>query len=170
MLVPLTDLLPLVDDPSHFREQMKSLDVPAEKVRHPAVFGPLGQHGGPWPSTKLEFARTLTDRPIKVALPGPYLLTRTMWMDCLEPQAYATRELLADDIVRVLREELHFLLAAGAACVQFDEPVLTEVVFTGPKRHAVVHVRRAERDRRMPEMELAFAQDLINRVVAGVPR
>ena len=36
---------------------------------------------------------------------------------------------LARDVVRVLREEAHFLLAAGAALVQFDEPVLTEVVF-----------------------------------------
>ena len=35
--------------------------------------------------------------------------------------------------MRVLREELHDLLAAGAALVQFDEPVLTEVVFTGRK-------------------------------------
>ena len=33
----------------------------------------------------------------------------------------------------MLREEIHFLLAAGAALVQLDEPVLTEVVFTGAK-------------------------------------
>ena len=68
---------------------------------------------------------------MKVALPGPYLLTRTMWLECVSRRAYASREALADDIVRVLREELHFLLAAGAALVQFDEPVLTEVVFGG---------------------------------------
>ena len=36
---------------------------------------------------------------------------------------------LAEDIVRVLREEAQALLAAGARIVQFDEPVLTEVVF-----------------------------------------
>jgi 5-methyltetrahydropteroyltriglutamate--homocysteine methyltransferase len=168
VLVPLTDLLPLVDDPIHFQEQMKSLDVPADKVRHPAVYGPLGRRR-PLAVHEVEFARTLTDRPIKVALPGPYLLTRTMWMDCLAPHAYASRELLADDIVRVLREELHFLLAAGAACVQFDEPVLTEVVFTGPKRTRSF-MCGALSEAGNPETELAFAQDLINRVVAGVPR
>ena len=68
---------------------------------------------------------------MKVALPGPYLLTRTMWMECISDRAYASREHLAEDIVRVLREELHFLLAAGAPLVQLDEPVLSEVVFTG---------------------------------------
>lgn len=44
VLVPLLDLLPLVDDPAHFAEQMKSVDVPPDKVRHPAVCGPLGRN------------------------------------------------------------------------------------------------------------------------------
>ena len=35
---------------------------------------------------------------------------------------------MADDVVRILREELADLAAAGADFVQFDEPVLTEVV------------------------------------------
>ena len=42
-LIPLTDLLPLVDDPKEFEAELKSLDVPASEVRHPAVFGPLGR-------------------------------------------------------------------------------------------------------------------------------
>jgi 5-methyltetrahydropteroyltriglutamate--homocysteine methyltransferase len=104
-----------------------------------------------------------------VALPGPYLLTRTMWMDCLDPRAYDSRERLADDVVRVLREELHFLLAAGASIVQFDEPVLTEVVFTGPKKTRSF-MCGALSETGDPQAELAFAQDLINRVVEGVPR
>jgi 5-methyltetrahydropteroyltriglutamate--homocysteine methyltransferase len=168
VLVPLTDLLPLVDDPIHFQEQMKSLDVPAEKVRHPAVYGPLGRRR-PLAVHELAFVKTLTAAPVKVALPGPYLLTRTMWMECLSPHAYTSREALADDVVRVLREELHFLLAAGAACVQFDEPVLTEVVFTGPKSTRSF-MCGALSETGNPEVELAFARDLINRVVAGVPR
>jgi 5-methyltetrahydropteroyltriglutamate--homocysteine methyltransferase len=168
VLVPLTDLLPLVDDPVAFREQMDRLDVPAEKVRHPAVFGRLGRRA-PLAVHEIEFLKTLTDGPVKVALPGPYLLTRTMWMECLSPHAYTSREQLADDVVRVLREELHFLLAAGAALVQFDEPVLTEVVFTGPKR-ARTFMCGALSETGDPEVELAFARNLINRVVEGVPR
>ena len=131
-LIPLTDLLPLVDDPEVFEAELRSLDVPASEVRHPAVFGRLGR-SRPLAVHELAFARSLTDRPVKVALPGPYLLTRTMWMECISDRAYRSREDLATDIVRVLREEIHFLLAAGASLVQLDEPVLSEVVFTGSK-------------------------------------
>jgi 5-methyltetrahydropteroyltriglutamate--homocysteine methyltransferase len=166
-LVPLTDLLPLVDDPVHFQEQMNSLDVPADKVRHPAVFGPLGRRR-PLAVHELEFARTLTHLPVKVALPGPYLLTRTMWMECLSPHAYTSREALAADTVRVLREEACFLLAAGAAMVQFDEPVLTEVVFTGPKRTRTF-MCGALSEAGDADAELAFARTLINQVVEGLP-
>ncbi len=168
LLVPLTDLLPLVDDPEHFREQMRSVDVPADKVRHPAVLGPLGR-SRPLAVHELEFVTTLTPAPVKVALPGPYLLTRTMWMECLSENAYASRERLAEDIVRVLREELHFLLEAGAAIVQFDEPVLSEVVFGAPAATRTF-MCGALSGKQEPAVELAFARDLINRVVAGVPR
>ena len=168
LLVPLTDLLPLVDDPAHFEEEMKSLDVPAAKVRHPAVFGPLGRRK-PLAVHELEFLKTLTNKPAKVALPGPYLLSRTMWMECLSPHAYESREHLAEDIVRVLREELHFLLAAGAAVVQFDEPVLSEVVFTGAKASRSF-MCGALSEKKDAASELAFARNLINRVVEGVPR
>ncbi len=81
----------------------------------------------------MDFARTVTQKPVKVALPGPYLLTRTMWMECISDRAYDSREALADDIVRVLREELAELMDAGAALVQLDEPVLSEVVFSGAR-------------------------------------
>jgi len=81
-LIPLTDLLPLVDDPEHFREELRALDVPAADVRHPAVFGPLGR-SRPIAAHEAAFLRTLTDTPIKIALPGPYLLARTMWMECI---------------------------------------------------------------------------------------
>ena len=38
---------------------------------------------------------------------------------------------MGDDVVRILREELLALAAAGCEFVQFDEPVLTEVVMSG---------------------------------------
>jgi len=90
-------------------------------------------------------------------------------MECLSPHAYSSREHLAEDVVRVLREELHFLLAAGAALVQFDEPVLSEVVFSGAKASRTF-MCGALSEKRDPETELAFARALINRVVEGVPR
>ena len=35
-LVPITDLLPYVEDPAEFEKELRALDVPAGKVRHPA--------------------------------------------------------------------------------------------------------------------------------------
>jgi 5-methyltetrahydropteroyltriglutamate--homocysteine methyltransferase len=167
-LIPLTDLLPLVDDPEKFEREMRSLDVPASEVRHPALFGPLGR-SRPLAGHEHAFLRSLTDKPSKIALPGPYLLTRLMWLECVSDRVYRSREHLAEDVVRVLREELHFLLAAGVSLVQLDEPVLAEVVFTGAK-NTRSFMCGALSEKGDAGRELEFARDLVNRVVAGLPR
>lgn len=168
-LIPVTDLLPYIDHPDEFAEQLRRLDVPADRVRHPAVFGRLGR-GRPLAVGELEFAQQISSRPVKVALPGPYLLTRTMWMECISDRAYPDREELAADIVRVLREELHFLLAAGAALVQFDEPVLTEVVHGRRESGGRTFMCGALGGRSDTAEELALAERLVNAVTAGAPR
>ena len=172
-LIPLSDLTAMVDDPDHFQQELRALDVPAAEVRHPVVFGRLGR-GKPLAVHEMEFVREIAGRPVKVALPGPYLLTRTMWLDCLEEMPYDTREDLARDIVRVLREELHFLLAAGASMVQFDEPVLTEVVFGAAAGGGAASGNRsfmcgALSERLAPGPELDFAVGLLNEVTRGLP-
>ena len=166
-LIPITDLLPYVDDPEEFERELRALDVPAGKVRHPAVFGPLGRSRS-LTVHEATFLTSLTDRPLKVALPGPYLLTRTMWMECISDRAYDTREELATDVVRVLREEIHFLLAAGVSLVQLDEPVLTEVVFSGSSNNRTF-MCGALGEKRAAAEELALAESLINQVVADLP-
>jgi len=167
-LIPITDLLPYVDDPEKFESELRALDVPAGEVRHPAVFGKIAR-SRPLAMHEINFARKLTDQPIKVALPGPYLLTRTMWLECVSDRAYDSREALADDIVAVLRAELFHLLAAGATVVQFDEPVLTEVVFGAPQGGRSFMCGALSEKRSQAE-ELAFASSLLNRVVDGAPR
>jgi 5-methyltetrahydropteroyltriglutamate--homocysteine methyltransferase len=92
-----------------------------------------------------------------------------MWLECVTDRAYESREKLADDIVRALREELFDLLAGGASLVQFDEPVLTEVVFGRPAQHRSFMCGALSEKRNVDE-ELAFAGELINRVVSGAPR
>lgn len=64
------------------------------------------------------------------ALPGPYLLTRSMWVSALTRKAYRSHKKMADDIVKILREELTDLRDAGCDFVQFDEPVLTELTMS----------------------------------------
>lgn len=167
-LVPLIDLLPLVDHPEEFEAELRALDVPAGDVRHPGVFGPI-RRTRPIAGHELDFLRGMTGKPIKVALPGPYLLTRTMWMECISEQVYSSREQIAADIVRVLREEVTDLLDGGAALVQLDEPVLSEVVFSGPKSKRSF-MCGALSESLGPEHELGFARDLMNAVVDGLPR
>jgi 5-methyltetrahydropteroyltriglutamate--homocysteine methyltransferase len=158
-----------VSDPAEFERELRALDVPAGKVRHPAVFGPLSRRR-PLAVHELEFLRRETARPIKVALPGPYLLTRTMWMECVSDRAYANREALARDIVRVLREELHCLLAGGAALVQLDEPILSEVVFGGSVTGNRTFMCGVLDARGEAGAELAFAEGLWQELCAGLPR
>ncbi len=167
-MIPLTDLLPLVDDPERLAAEFRSLDVPADRVRHPAVFGPLSRRE-PFAVGELEFLRTLSPGPVKVAIPGPYLLSRILWLECVSEKAYPTREALAQDVVKVLREELFDLLDAGASIVQFDEPVLTEVVHAG-RRGGTTFMCGALSERGEAEPELAFARELFRAVTAGAPR
>lgn len=166
-LIPLSDLTAMVDDPEEFHLQLRALDVPAGAVRHPVVYGPLGRRR-PLAAHELAFAAGCVAKPVKVALPGPYLLTRTMWLDCLTERPYDSRDDLAIDVIRVLREEVHALLAAGAALVQFDEPVLTEVVYgdSGARRSFMCG---ALGEKLAPERELAFAADLLREVVRDLP-
>jgi len=167
-LIPVTDLLPYVTDPAKFASELAALDVPADRIRHPAVFGKL-KRSRSLTGRELAFTQSLTDRPVKVALPGPYLLTRTMGLECVSDKAYPDRESLASDIVTVLREEALQLLSDGVAIVQFDEPVLTEVVFARPAGRRTF-MCGALGDRGSPVEELAFAGDLLRRVLDGLPR
>jgi 5-methyltetrahydropteroyltriglutamate--homocysteine methyltransferase len=167
--IPLTDLLALVDDPDDLAKQFEMLDVPASEVRHPVVFGPLGR-SRPLAAHEVAFARSLTVAPVKVSLPGPYLLARTMDLECITDRAYPDRDALAADVVRVLREEIHFCLAEGAAIVQIDEPVLTEVVHGRPVTGGRSFMCGALGGKKAPDVELAFAEDLLARVCAGLPR
>ncbi len=166
-LIPLSDLTAMVDDPEEFEQELRALDVPATEVRHPVVYGSIGR-SRPLAVHEFEFASSCAGRPVKVALPGPYLLTRTMWMDCLTDLPYDSREELSRDVVRVLREELHFLLAKGVSLVQFDEPVLSEVVF-GASSQNRTFMCGALSEKLEPEQELDFASSLLGEVVRGLP-
>lgn len=126
-LMSLAELLDTVEDKAAFEEMLGTLDVPASAIRNPTCTGPLSRRE-PLAVEELRFVQQLTDRPVKVALPGPYLLTRAMWVGSWSRAAYADKTEMGDDVVRILRDELCDLRDAGAAFVQFDEPVLTEVV------------------------------------------
>ena len=128
-LMSLAEMLDTVEDKSGFEEMLDTLDVPASAIKNPTCVGRLSRRE-PLAVDELRFVRQLTDKPVKVTLPGPYLLTRAMWVSAFSGEGYADKIEMGDDVARILREELIDLKDAGAAFVQFDEPVLTEVVFS----------------------------------------
>ena len=126
-LMSLAEMLDTVEDKAAFEEMLQTLDAPAFSIRNPTCVGKLKRRR-PLAVDDLKFLRSLTDRPVKVTLPGPYLLTRAMWVSAYSVDAYGDKPVMADDIVTLLRDELAELATEGAEFVQFDEPVLTEVV------------------------------------------
>ncbi len=165
-LMSLAELLDYMEDKASFEEILGTLDVPAFSMMNPTAVGRIARRT-PLAVDEYRFLRQHTNKPIKIPLPGPYLLTRAMWVEGLSSQTYPTKEYLADDVVTILREELKALAAEGADFVQFDEPVLTELVFSA-RRNSRSFMCASLSTRDDPEQELAFAIDLINRVVEGV--
>lgn len=129
-LMSLAEMLDEVEDKSGFEEMLSTLDVPASSIRNPTCVGRL-ERREPLALDDFRFVKTLTDKPVKMTLPGPYLLSRSMWVSSYTKRAYRDPRALGDDVVRILREELLDLAGAGCEFVQFDEPALTEVVMSG---------------------------------------
>lgn len=129
-LMSLAEMLDVVEDKSGFEEMLQTLDVPASAIRNPTCTGKLSQRQ-PFALEDYLFVREYTDKPVKVTLPGPYLLTRAMWVNDFSAAAYQDKMAMGGDIVRLLHDEVIALRDAGCTFVQFDEPVLTEVVFSG---------------------------------------
>ena len=81
----------------------------AGRVSSPEGLGTLAE---------LEFARSRTSRPVKVAVPGPLTMTNAIRLR----DGYSSREELAADLAPIVRAELRALVDAGCQLVQVDEP------------------------------------------------
>jgi 5-methyltetrahydropteroyltriglutamate--homocysteine methyltransferase len=68
----------------------------------------------------LRFAKAHTNKPIKMAVPGPMTV-----IDSTLDEAYADEATLAMDIAAALNEELRDLQATGCDVLQIDEPAMT---------------------------------------------
>jgi 5-methyltetrahydropteroyltriglutamate--homocysteine methyltransferase len=128
-LMSLAEMLDHVEDKAAFEEMLRTMDMPASAVKNPTCIDKLSRKES-LAGEDLKFLRKLSNKPVKITLPGPYLLTRSMWVGALTRKAYRDHKKMADDIVKLLREELIELRDAGCDFVQFDEPVLTEVVMS----------------------------------------
>ena len=84
----------------------------------PRVVGPIRRRE-PVEVRDVEFLRSLTDRTIKITVPGPFTMTQQAQND-----HYADERSLALAYAEAVNEELRDLKAAGADVVQIDEPYL----------------------------------------------
>jgi 5-methyltetrahydropteroyltriglutamate--homocysteine methyltransferase len=166
-LMTLAEMLDVIEDKAGFERLLQTLDVPAYSISSPICVGRL-ERREPLAVDDLRFVKRHSDRPVKVTLPGPYLLTRAMYVPELSGAAYGSKEYLAEDVVTLLRTEIAELVAEGVDFVQLDEPVLSELAFApGLTRTFMCAALAARKD---PAEELEFAVSLINRVVTGAGR
>ena len=163
-LMTLAHMLDVVEDKAGFEQLLQTLDVPAYSISTPICTARLVRRE-PLAVDDFIFARRHTTLPIKITLPGPYLLTRAMFVPELTRAIYPDKEALGEDVVELLRAELEELQSAGAEFVQFDEPVLSEVAFAAGRTRTFMCAALA--GRKDVGEELEFATSLINRVVAG---
>jgi 5-methyltetrahydropteroyltriglutamate--homocysteine methyltransferase len=102
----------------------------------PRVVGPIQRM---WPVSvrDVEFLRSITDRKIKITVPGPFTMTHQAQNDF-----YADERSLALAYAEAVNEELWDLKEAGADVVQIDEPYL-QARAEPARRYAVEAIDRA---------------------------
>jgi 5-methyltetrahydropteroyltriglutamate--homocysteine methyltransferase len=166
-LMTLADIMDLVEDREGFDKILRSMDAPAFSIRNPTVVDKIKPRMS-LSMDEYEFLRQHTDKPIKIPLPGPYLLARSMWVKGVSDAVYPTQEDLAVDLVQILRDELIALRDAGCEFVQFDEPVLTDVVFNAGVKERTFMCASMSASSGDPSKELIFATRMMNSITEGV--
>ncbi len=120
---------------------------------------------------ELEFAKKFTSKPIKVTLPSPYLLMWETWHSDISKPYYQEPEGLAQDCVKVVRNEILRLRDGGAAFIQLDEPMLGDLVEASesePDRYRKVAGALYGQKYRGFKNEVCLARDLVNEAVKGI--
>jgi 5-methyltetrahydropteroyltriglutamate--homocysteine methyltransferase len=166
-MMSMSEMLDYVDDKKAFEDMLAALDVPAVSIKNAICVGKL-QYNGDIVASELLTLKKFTDKPVKVTLPGPYLLTRSMWLPNLSGKVYGSKEELGQDVIRILKEEIDNLVSIGVDVIQLDEPVLTEVVFTEGKPRSFMCAALSER--KDPKEELEFAGSLIRQIMEHINR
>jgi 5-methyltetrahydropteroyltriglutamate--homocysteine methyltransferase len=95
-----------------------ALDRTGHENPVPRVVGPI-RRSRPVEVRDVELLRSLTERRIKITVPGPFTMTQQA-----QNGHYADGRSLALAYAEAVNEELHDLKAAGADVVQIDEPYL----------------------------------------------
>ena len=162
VMMNMGDMLEYIEDKQAFEQILETLDVPSVSIKNAICNGVL-KYNKSLVSDEIKFLKKITNSPVKATLPGPYLMTRSMWLPSLSKKFYNNKEELGEDVIKILKKEIDNLVEAGVDVIQFDEPVLTEVVFSEGKTRSFMCAALSER--KDPSEELKFATNLIKSVM-----
>lgn len=161
-MMSMAEMFDYIEDKQGFELILETLDVPAISIKNAICTGKVSYNKTLVADEMIELKK-LTDSKIKATLPGPYLITRSMWLPALSKPHYKNKEELGEDIIEILKSEIDKLVAAGVDVIQLDEPVLTEVVFSEGKTRSFMCAALSEK--KDPTEELKFATYLIKSVI-----
>ena len=162
-MMSMADMFDYIEDKQGFEQILKILDVPAISIKNAICTGKI-KYNKPLVADEMVELKKLTTKKIKATLPGPYLMTRSMWLPALSKQYYDSKDGIGEDIILILKQEIDALVLLGVDIVQFDEPVLTEVVFSEGKTRSFMCAALSEK--KDPTEELKFATKLIKSVIS----
>lgn len=166
-MMSMSEMLDYIEDKKAFEDILTTLDVPAVSIKNAICVGKLS-YKGDIVANELRTMKKFTNKPIKITMPGPYLLTRSMWLPNLSGKVYGSKEELGQDVIKIMKEEIDNLMNIGVDVIQLDEPVLTEVVFTEGKPRSFMCAALSER--KDPREELEFASSLIGQIIGHIDR
>lgn len=163
----MAEMLDYVDDKREFENILNTLDVPASSIKNAICTGKL-EYKGDIVASELQKLKSFTNRPVKITMPGPYLVTRSMWLANVSSNYYDSKEDLGEDVIEIFKKEIIKLQEIGVDVIQFDEPVLTEIVFTEGRPRTFMCASLSQR--KDPTEELEFATHLIKSVMEGIDK
>ena len=108
----------------------------------PLIVGPVAARGERFLPSDWRVAQAVTDRPVKITVPGPLTIA-----DTLKDTYYGDERRLCADLAEAINAEIRALAEAGCRWIQVDEPVFA----------------------REPDKALAFGIDNLERCFQGVP-
>ena len=151
---------------AYFAEELPGLDMGGlvrsygnRYYRKPIATGPIGRDK-PMTVDWWKFAQSLTDKPVKGMLTGPYTI-----MDWSFNEHYATRRDFTLDLAKVIRDEALDLEKAGAKYIQIDEPAAStrmdeldlvieamQIVTEPLSAHTITHICYGDFHKAYPKM------------------
>jgi len=117
---------------------------------------------GPIVADEVGFSLGKTKCTVKATLPAPSYLHYPRGRNCVDRDVYPDLDQFFEDVVRIYREEVAALHAAGGRYLQIDE--VAQTLLCDQKLRDAVRARGDD-----PEKLIDLYIDLINRIVRGRP-